>query len=226
MVALGGHVLPQELNAHIHQLGGVQGAAAIPGIIGGVGGDAGEGIRHLNAGGVGAYGDLIGVAGVPGQSGVQIPEHPVSGHEGLSGAALLTGAAVEYHRAVEQSCGNGPFDGNGSGQSTRTQQIVAAAVSAASGFQGLGMIQTGGLRQPGQGIKFPQQADDRPAAAEGTGKGSGNAAQILLDGKALGLQDFHIGSRGAMLQHGQLGIAPDPVAEVGDLGSGFFNYPV
>ena len=90
-------MLPEELNADVHQLRSIQGGAAGPGVPGGVGGTALELVGYLNAGGVGAYGDLVGVPGVPGQGRVQIPEQPVPGHEGFARAAFLAGAAIEDH---------------------------------------------------------------------------------------------------------------------------------
>ena len=68
--ALGLHMLPEKLNAYVHQLGGVQGGTTVVGIPGGVGSGALEAVDHLEAGGVGACGHLIGVTGVPGEGGV------------------------------------------------------------------------------------------------------------------------------------------------------------
>ena len=67
---------------------------------GGVGGDTLEGVEILQACGVGAGADLVDIAGVPGDGGIQIPEHSVTGHKGLAGAAFLTGETIKYYRTI------------------------------------------------------------------------------------------------------------------------------
>ena len=173
---LGAHMFPQELNAHIHQFGGIQSGAAVPGIVGGMGGIACKVVFHLNGGGVGADGDFVGITGVPGQGSIQIPEHAVPGHEGLTGAAFFAGAAVEHHGALEMARFDGLLHGNGSAQGTGTQQVVAAAMTASTLTFGLGLGDAGHLRQPRKGIKFSQKADDRLSGTKGAGKSGGDTA--------------------------------------------------
>ena len=106
----------KKLMVHIGAYPAVLGKwLAVGALIGGVGGDAGEGILHLNAGGVGAYGDLVGVAGVPGNGGVQILEKAVSRHKGLTRAAFLAGASVENNGSLQLSGSNGILDGDSRG---------------------------------------------------------------------------------------------------------------
>ena len=211
--ALGLHMLPQELNAYVHQLRAVQGGTALPGVACGVGSGARELIDHLQAGSIGAGGDLIGVAGVPGDGGIQVLEQTVSGHKGLAGAALLAGAAIEDDCAMELSGCDLVFDGNGRTEARRAQQIVAAALAAAALAERLLFGHTGGLGQAGQGVIFRQNADFRAAGAVGSGKGRRNTAEILFHLEALLLQQGHIGGSGLDFQHGQLGIFPYLVTE-------------
>ena len=158
------HMLPEELDPHVHQLGGVQGGAAIPGVSGGVGRDPGEAVNELKAGGVGAGGDLVGVAGVPGEGGVQGLEHTVPGHECLTGAALLTGTTIEDHGAVKLSRGDGLLDGQGGAQRGGAQQIVPAAVAAGIlGGEGSALGAGGLLREAVQSVKLTQQTNDGPS---------------------------------------------------------------
>ena len=206
-------MLPQELNAYVHQLRAVQGGTALPGVASGMGSGARKFIDHLQAGGIGAGGDLIGKARVPGEGGIQVLEQAVSGHKGLTGAALFSGAAIEDDRTVELSGGDLLFDGNGGTEAGRTQQIVAAALAAAALAEGLLFGHTGGLGQAGQGVIFRQNADFRAAGAVGSGKGRRNTAEVLFHLEALLLQQGHIGGSGLDFQHGQLGILPDLVTE-------------
>ena len=59
-------MLPEEVDTHIHQFRGIQGGAAVEGIARCVGRNAGEGVFHLDTGGIGTYRNLVGVTGVPG----------------------------------------------------------------------------------------------------------------------------------------------------------------
>ena len=217
--ALGLHVLPEELHPHIHQLGGIQSAAAVVGVVGGMGGNALKAVFHLQAGGVGAGGDLVGVPGVPGQGGIQIPEHPVPSHEGLSGAALLPGAAVEHHGSGEIPGGDGFLHCQCGTEGGGTQQVVTAALSAGTVLSGGALGCPGLLGQTGQGIKFPQNPDHRLSAAEAAAEGGGQSAQAFLNGKALLPEQPDVFSGRFVFQHGKLGICPDFVAELTEHGS-------
>ena len=211
--ALGLHMLPEELDADVHQLRAVQSGAAVPWVSRGVGGGAREFIDHLHTGGVGAGGHLVGVAGVPGNGGVQILEKAVSRHKGLARAAFLAGASIENNGSLQLSGSNGILDGDSRGKAGRAQQIVAAALPAAALNKRLLFRHAGNLRQTGQGIIFAQNADLGAAGAIASGESRGNTAKVLLYPEALLLQQRHIGRRGLGLQHGELGVLPDFVAE-------------
>ena len=204
-------MLPEELDAHIHQLRGIQSAAAQMGITGGVGGDALEGIEVLKTGGVGAGGDLVGVAGVPGDGGVQIPELAVPGHEGLTGAALLAGTAVEDHGAGELAVLDQLFHGNRRRQRACAQKIVAAAVAVAAGDQGVLFHFAGLLGQGGEGIVLGQNADPGGAGAIGGHKGRGDIGSLLPDFEAFFPEEIQIAFHGLVLIQAQLRKFPDPV---------------
>ena len=92
---------------------------------------------------------------MPGQGGIQVPEHAVPGHEGLTGAAFFTGAAVENHGALEQPCLDGLFYRQGPTEGGGTQQIVAAALAVAALRQAFLSGGAGNLGEAGKGIKFP-----------------------------------------------------------------------
>ena len=112
-------------------------------------------------------------------------KHSVAGHEGLTGAAFLTGAAVEDYGAGQFTSFNGFFNGDCGAYGTGTQQVVTAALAAAVGGQGLLFRGPGFLGQAGQGIVFTQNADDGLAGAVGAGESGGDAAEVLIHGEAL-----------------------------------------
>ena len=213
---IAGHVLPQELDAHVHQLHGVQGAA--PPLRGGgrLGGQAVERVEHLDAGVGGAGGHLVAVAGVPRQCRVQAVPQALPGHVCLGGHALLAGAAVEDHRAGAAGLLQVVLHADGGGHSAGAQQVMAAAVAAAALDQLVILRAAGSLAQAGQGVILRQKADDRLAAAVGGGKGGGDAADALLHLEALLLQHLHEEGGGLDLLHGQLCVVPDGVSDLGD----------
>ena len=206
-----GHVLPQELHAHIHQLHCVQRAASPLRRGGCLGRQPVERVDHLDAGVGGAGGHLAAVAGVPRQRRVQPVPQTLPRHIGLGRHALLTGAAVQDDGAAFAGLGQIVLQADGGSHGSRAQQIVAAAVAAAALYQ---LVVHGAarlLRKAGQRIVLRQQTDDRFAAAEGGGEGGGDAAYTLLHLKALVLQHLDEQGGGFHLLHGQLGVVPDGV---------------
>ena len=204
-------MLPQELDAHVHQLHGVQRAAPPFRCGGRLGRQTVERIDHLDAGVGGAGGDLAAVAGVPGQRRVQPVPQALPGHVGLGGHALLAGAAVQDDGAALAGLGQILLQTDGGGHGPGAQQVMAAAVTAAALHQLVILGAARRLRKARQGVVLRQQADDRLAAAVGGGKGGGDAADALLYLKALVLQHLDEQGGGLHLLHGQLGVVPDGV---------------
>ena len=207
------HVFPQELNAYVHQFRGIQCGAAAPGVACSMGSQTGESILHLQTGGRGTVHNFVGIAGMPGNGGIQRGEDTVAGHKGLACAAFLAGAAIENHGSGQFTGFDCFFDGNGGAQRTGAQKVVSAALTAAAVFQRFFLGKSGNLRKTGQCVILTQNTDDRPTAAEAAGKRGGDAAQILGYIEAFLGQDLHIGGGGFEFQHGKLGIFPDFVAE-------------
>ena len=210
---LGLHVLPQELDTHVHHLRAVQSGTAVPRVACRVGSGARELVNHLQTGRIGAGRHLVGVAGMPGDGSVQVLEQSVSCHKGFAGAALLTGAAVENDRTLEGSFRNRFLDGDGGAQAGGTQQVMSAALAAAVGYQRLFLRDTSLLRKPGQCIKLAQDADAGSSGAEAAGKRGGNAAQLCFHQEAFRLQNLRIGFRGLVFQHRKLRIVPNLITE-------------
>ena len=206
-----GHMLPQELHAHIHQLYRVQRAAAPLRRGGCLGRQPVERVDHLDAGVGGAGSHLAAVAGVPRQRRVKAVPQALPSHIGLGRHALLAGAAVQDDGAAFSGLGQIVLQADGGGHGPRAQQIVAAAVAAAALHQFVVRGAARRLRKAGQRIVLRQQANDRPTAAEGGGEGGGDAAYALLHLKALSLQHLDEQGGGLYLLHGQLGIVPDGV---------------
>ena len=174
-------------------------------------------VDKLHTGGIGAGGHLVGVTGVPGDGGIQVLEETVPGHEGLSGASFLSGAAIEDHGAMELPGFDCILDGNGGTQAGGAQQIVPAALAAAVFHQRLLFGRAAFLGQAGQGIIFAQNTDAGASLSVGAAESGGNAAEIFRDMEALFLHQLHIGRGRLVFQHRELGVAPDLVAEVQDL---------
>ena len=210
------HVLPQELHADVHQLHSVQGTAAPVGSAGGVGGHAGEVVLRLDTGVGGAGLDFVGVLRVPGDGGIQLLPKAVPGHEGLGGAALLTGAAVEDHGAGRVGGFQERLDPQGRSHGAGTQEIVSAAVAAAAGDPLLPFHAASLLGQAGERIVLRQDADDGASGAVAGGKGRGDVADPLLHGEALFFQDLTIKGGGPGLLQRELRVVPDAVRHLGD----------
>ena len=94
---------------------------------------------------------------------------------------------------------------------------MSAALAAAVFHQGLLFGRAAFLGQSGQGIIFAQNTDAGASLSVGAGESGGNAAEIFRDLEALFLHQLHIGRGRLVFQHGELGVAPDLVAEVQDL---------
>ena len=217
------HMLPQELDADVHQLHSVQGAAPVLRVPGGVGGHAFEPIEHLGAGIVGAGGDLVGIAGVPAEGRVQLLPDPLPGEESLGRAPLLPGAAVKDHGSGKGAPLQESLHAAGGGEGGGPQHIMAAAVACPAGLQGPGGSLPRRLAEAAQCIELPQNADHRPAGAEGAGEGGGDAAQVFPDGKALGPELFHIKGGGAVFLEAQLRIFPDLMGKGGEFAAPSFD---
>ena len=130
-----------------------------------------------------AFGGVVGVARVEVKGGIQIVKRAIAPHVDFAAASLLGRAAIVAHRAGRSGLLQPLLNGNGSGQTACTQQIVAAAVAVAACFNGVGVtLQL--LRQPRQGIILPSKANDGATAAPFGHKGGADAADIPGDGKA------------------------------------------
>ena len=163
--AAGDNVLAQVVGAHIHQLNGVQGAAAQPGSAAGMGGNALEVELHQLIGVVGAAADRVHIGGMVGQAAVQVVEDAGAGHIALTGEVLLRRAGVEaqgtgdvllLHRVHQRREGQ---------HAGGAQQVVAAGVAVSAGSDRILDRLAGLLAQAGQRIEFTEDTDDRMAAA-------------------------------------------------------------
>ena len=171
-----------------------------------------EGVEHLQRGLIAAGKDAVFVARMPGKSGVEMGEELFTGHKGLGGQALFTGAAVQLHRAAALAL----FLEVGLHSQRRahradTQQMVTAAVTAAA--VAAGVHSTCLLLEAVKGVILGKETDDGLAAAErGTESGldTGDAA---LHGEALVFQKVCQASSGAILLQRELGKAPNAVRE-------------
>ena len=205
------HVLPQVVAAHVHQLHGVQGAAAQVGLSAGMGGDAVKGEVGTHNGHTAPGTDLVDGFRVPGVGEVHVVEISGPGDELLGTGPLLGRTAEEDHSAVLLFLHQIVLQGHGGGIAPRTQQVVAAAVTGTALLDGLLDRAACLLAQAGQGVVLRQKAHHRLAAAggKGGGKGGGNIRDALLNGEALLFQSGDEGGGGLGFLVGKLGVAPD-----------------
>ena len=210
------HMLPQELHADIHQLDRVQGAPAPVRVGAGVGRDSVELILHLDAGIGGARIHLAAVLRMPGERRVQALPEPVPGHEGLGRAPLFPGAAKEDDRAGKVSRLKGCLHADGPCQRAGAQQVVPAAVSVSAGHCRVVADGPALLGKPREGVILRQNADHRPAAAEGGRKRGIDTGSPPLHAKALFLQDPAVAVGRLKLLERKLRVFPDPVRNRAD----------
>lgn len=210
----GRHVFAQVVDADVHQLGRVQGAAAQPGIGGGVGGASEKRDLEVVQRLAGAGGHRGPVPRMPGDGRVQIVEYPVAGHVGLAHHRLLGRAAKELERSRQALRFHGLFHRQGGAQAGAAEQVVAAAVPRSAGQHRL-LFGRRLLRETGQGVVFGQQADQRFALSVGGDEGGGHAGHPLLNGESLFFQSVNQQrGRAVFLQRG-LGELPDLQADAG-----------
>ena len=161
--------------------------------------------------------------GVPGVDKVHLVKETGPGHELLGAGALFGRAAKVDHGAVLAGGIQVILEGESSCQRASAQRAVAAAVAGGTlGHRGF-FRQSGLLAQAGEGIKFPQEAHHRFAAALfiGAGKAGGDFGQATLNGEALGLQQLAEQLGGLVLVEGELGIVPDAVVGIQNVGGVF-----
>ena len=182
--AVVGHVLPQKLHPDIHEFHRIQRASPVIGVSGGMGRLAPEAIEHLDAGIVCSGFDLVDIARVPAQGGVQLFPQAVPGHESFSRSPLFSRAAEKDHRTGPAAFLQPLLDGAGRGEGAHAKQIVPAAVTVPAGDKGLCLGASGFLAEAREGVKFSQNADHRSAAAEAAAEGRFDPAEFFRHLKA------------------------------------------
>ena len=214
--AVVGGMLPEELHTHVHKLHGVQSAASVIGITGGMGSHTGELVEYLYAGVVGAGAHLVHVGGMPAEGSVQLFPQAVPSHEGLAAATFFTGTAIEYHSAAASALFQVILHRRSGSQRTGPQQIMAAAVAAASGHQWLRLRTASPLAQARQGIILPKDAYHRAAAAVAAAEGGIYAAELFSNLKAQLPQGPAVDLRCRKFLQGQLRLFPYAVRHIAE----------
>ena len=137
-------MLPEVIAAHVHQLHGVQRAAAQMRLRAGVGSHTvkGEVRTHNGHAALGAH--LVHAFGVPRIGKIHPIEIPGPGNELLGTGALLGGTAKENHRPVLMLPDEIILQRRSGGKAPGPQQIVAAAMTGSAGLHRL-LHRAGGL---------------------------------------------------------------------------------
>lgn len=178
-----GDVLAEEVDGVVEEHDGVEGGAALFGVRGGVGGDAAEAELGGDVGEGGFETGLIGVAGVPGEDGVDVFEGAGADHVDFAAAALFGGGTEDFERAFEALIAEGDGGEDGAG----AEEVVAAAVAGGVGDAGVALGDVV-LREAGEGVVFGHEADDGLAGAVGGDEGGGDVGDAGFDGEAGGFQ--------------------------------------
>ena len=135
-------------------------------------------------------------------------------HEGFRRAAFLRGTAVIAHAPRHLVLGEPVFHGRGGEQGGGAEQIVAAAMAVAAGFQRPRFRHARFLTEARQGIVFAEEGDDGSAFAPFAHQRGGNPGDLLGDAETLMAQFGQMFGRRARLGVAHFGHRPDPVAQV------------
>ena len=133
----------------------------------------------------------------------------------LGGAALLAGAAIQYHGAGDLGGLEIRLHSQSGSHGPGAQQVMPAPVAAAAGDQLLPRQAAALLGQAGERVIFRQQADDGPPAAVGGGEGGGDVADAPLHLEALLLQHSAVQVGRLLLLERQLRKGPDLICHLG-----------
>jgi hypothetical protein len=175
-----------KIHRHVHDFDGVERAATIPGIAGGVRRLAVEGVfdrDHPVAAGAIAGREIAGNVGE--DAGIHILEQPVTDIEGLGAQKLFGNARPDHQPALQMVLGHLVLDGDGRGDDQRHAGIVAFAVAGRAFHNRLDFWVTRNLRDTAQVVLVAAQRDQRAALAPGRGPGRGNAGDALGDLEAV-----------------------------------------
>ena len=167
-------------------------------VAGGVRRDTVEYVLLLDAGEAGAADRAVNIIRVPGDGGVQRFPCLLPCHEGLSGAALLAGAAEKDHRARPPAALQTVLDGTSRGEGTGAEQVVHAAVARAAAGGAL-FTDAADLAEAGERVEFAEDADHGATAAEAPGEGGRNAAEVPFHAETELLQRLAIERRALIL---------------------------
>ena len=183
-------------------------AAPVPGVGRGVRGFAAEFDDELDESLRAVDRDLGLIAGMPGQTDVEVFEQPLADHVYLAAHRFLGGRTVEADRALELSRAHQLLDGQGRSEGRRAQQVVPAALARRAGLQGF-LHGLGFLRQARQGVVFAEDADDRPALAVARHERGRHSRDSAFDREALLFGIVRERLRRSGLEQGGFGEAPD-----------------
>ncbi len=209
-------MLPQELYADVHQLHGIERRTALVGRARGVGREACELIFLLDAGYVCTGCDLVHIARMPGDRGVQLLPHMILGEEGLAGAPFFSGAAIVDDGAFLAGFFQVILHGKGCREGARSQHVVAAAVAGAALLKRVAHRNGCLLGKAGQGIEFAEYADDGVPMAVFAAERGLHAAHAGFHFEPVFGEQLFIHCRGLVFHQRKLGIFPYLVAGFGE----------
>ena len=179
---LGDYVLPEEVDADVHELHGVQGASSRLGVAGGVAAPAVE-VEPAAAYDVaaGQGGDVEG-SRVVAQGGVHVVEEVVVHHYPFAAEVLLGGCPVEPEGPGYPVFLHGRGGGEGGSQGSGAVDVVSASVAHAALHQGLLPGQPL-VAQVGEGVVLAHDRDYGSALSFLGDDGGGHPRHAVLYGE-------------------------------------------
>ena len=163
------------------------------------------------------------IFGMPGEGAVHIPKNPRPDQKGFAAAPLLRGAAKVDNRPGKTCVLQILLHRYGRRQRPHAQQIVPAAVAAASGNKGPGLRNVRLLAQTRQGIVFPQNPDDRLSVAITAQEGRGKAPNGRFHRKTLLQQSITKQLLCEIFPERQLRVVPDGIGQTAKPCGFFFD---
>ena len=152
---------------------------------------------------------------MPGQRAVQALPDTVSCEEGLGRAALLAGAAVEYHGSLTARLFEVILQGKCRRQRSGSQHVVAAAVARAAGNKRFLLHCALFLAQARESVKLAQNADGGVPLPESSQECGLNPGHPGLHGKTVLPENLPVGLCGMKFLERQFGIRPDFIGKGG-----------
>ena len=211
-------MLPQIIDADIHQFHRIQRTAAQMRRSGGMSAAAVETKIHLKIGQRANRHDAVVPERVPGESDIQRIEDAGPRHESFARTAFLAGTTVIANRPCQAGFGNKPLHSHRRRQCPCPQQVMTATMTVSIRRNRFLAGKRRFLAQPRQRVIFTKKTDNRTAAAKTGDKSGRQPRHRLLHLKSFASQRINQQLTRAELLKPHLGKLPYFIAERDKIG--------